>query len=153
MRATTRQRPPAPRGDPISERGTALILVPAMTLVLLALGSIAVDLSMLHGAHRAVHRTVSAAADDAAGMIDTREVQRTGSVRIDPAAARRVVLAHLEASRLPGELVTVEVQVSADLRSISVRTVVRIEHVMLRAVPGAGDDELLTVTAHARLLA
>lgn len=153
MRTTTRPRPPAPRAEQTSDRGTALILVPAMTLVLLALGSIAVDLSMLHGAHRAVHRVVSAAADDAAGMIDTREVQQTGTVRIDPTAARRVVLAHLETSHLPGELVTVDIRVSADLRSITVSTVVRIAHVLLRAVPGAGDDELLTVTAHARLIA
>lgn len=154
MPRTTRWRRTARRADAARarcERATALVLVPAMALVFLALGSIAVDLTMLHGAHRAVHRVVSAAADDAAGMIDAREVQTSGDVRIDTVAARRVVAAHLASAELPGTLVSIDVQVAPDRRSLDVFAVVRIPHVMLRALPGAGDDELLTVAARARL--
>ena len=156
MPRTTRRRPPAPSGEVrrhATERATALMLVPAMTLVFLALGGIAVDLTMLHGAHRSVHRVVSAAADDAAGMIDAREVQATGSIQIDAEAAHRVAVAHLTAAELPGELVAAEVLVAPDLRSLDVRAVVRVEHVMLRALPAVGDDETLSVTARARLTA
>lgn len=155
MRRTTRQRPTARVSERLhgTERATALVLVPAITLVFLALGSIAVDLSALHGAQRAVHRVVSASADDAAGMIDTREVQLTGDVRIDETAARRVVEAHLATSPLPGDLVRFEVEFAPDRRSLTVEAVVRVEHIMLRAVPGAGEDEVFVVAATARLIA
>jgi hypothetical protein len=134
------------------ERATALILVPTMLLVLFALGGIALDLTALHTAQRHVHRVVSAAADDAAGMLDAREVQRSGAVRIDPEAARRVAAAHVTDESLPGELVApVQVDVVDGGTAIAVRAQVRLRHVMLRAVPGAGDDAIVTVTARARL--
>ncbi|MGB6056925.1 MAG: hypothetical protein WBF71_01575 [Microthrixaceae bacterium] len=140
-------------GRPIAERGTALILVPTMMLVLLALGAIAIDLSVLHLSHRTVHRVVSSAADDAAGMIDTRQVQIDGSVRIDSATARRTVAAHLEAASLPGTLQGApQVEVSGDGLSLTVRVKVEVPHILLRSMPGARRSELLTVSASARIL-
>jgi len=140
------------RGTTRSERATALILVPTMTLVLLALGGIAVDLTAMHTSQRAVHRIVSAAADDAAAMLDPREVQRSGRVRIDPLAARRVVEAHVRDDTVPGELTgPVRVDVSADGTAVEVHATVRLRHVMMRAVPSAGDDVVIAVTARARL--
>lgn len=144
---------PRRRSAPEAERATALMLAPALMLVLIALGSIAVDLTALHGAHRSLHRVVSAAADDAAGMLDTRLIQQSGELRIDPAAAFIVASAHVKSAHLPGDLVgPVRVQVSDDGATVDVRATVRVEHVMMGAVPGAGADELLTVSATSRLL-
>lgn len=163
MPPTTEQQLPVTKAErhlrqqrmdrPIAESGTALILVPTMMLVLLALGAIAIDLSVLHLSHRTIHRIVSSAADDAAGMIDTRQVQIDGSVRIDSATARRTVAAHLGAASLPGTLQGApEVEVSGDGLSVTVRVEVEVPHILLQSMPGAKRSELLRISASARIL-
>ncbi|CAN5650170.1 hypothetical protein BH10ACT3_BH10ACT3_07710 [soil metagenome] len=71
------------------------MLVPAIMLILIALGSIAVDMTAVFGAQRATQQVVAAAADDAAGMLDSRAIQRDGTIAIDPIAAERVAVAHI----------------------------------------------------------
>ena len=140
----------APSGD---ERATALVLVPALMLVLLTLGAIAVDLTAMHGAHRSAHRIVSSAADDAAGMLDTRLIQQTGELRIDPAASAMVADAQVRTAQLPGTQVgPTEVTVSGDGTTVRVRVRVRIEHILLPSVPGAAESDILTVAATGRLV-
>ncbi len=95
------------------ERGTAMVLVPTMALVVFALAGLAIDLSLVHSAHRALHRSVSAAADDAAAMIDQRHLQMTGELRVDTTAAQRIVEAHLATATLPGDLVELRTDVDA----------------------------------------
>lgn len=127
-----------------SERGTVLIIVPTMALVLLALGAIAVDMSALHAQHRHLHSATSAAADDAAGMIDGAHLQLTGATRIDPVAARRVALAHLVDDALPGRLEHPPVvQVASDGRSLEIRASVRVRRLLLPSLrPGAAEERL-----------
>ena len=122
------------------DRGTALVLVPAMALVMIVLAAIALDMSVVAGIQRAAERELSAAADDAAGMIDGREHQRNGTVRIDATAAEQVVRARLEVADLPGRVVELRIAVTADV----VDVVARIEspRIFLRAVPGMGDRSL-----------
>ncbi len=146
----------AVRSDPVrrpwSEAASALILVPALMLVLMCLGGIAVDLSLLHAAHRAAHRVTTAAADDAAAMIDTEHLQMTGELRIDPDRARRVARANLELGELPGRLAgSPDVVVDADGTVVTVTIELDIDHVMLRAVPGHPDHERIRVVSQARL--
>lgn len=134
------------------ERATALMLVPALMLVLLSLGAIAVDLTALHGAHRRAHRVVSAAADDAAGMLDSRLIQETGELRIDPEAAGAVVTAHLDSASLPGtQIGPTQVTVSDDGTAVLVAVHVRIEHVLLPSLPGSDQADIVTVSATGRL--
>jgi len=150
---TRRRVPPTesiPRGS--AEAASALVLVPAMLLVLLCLGGVAVDLTIVHGAHRGAHRIVSAAADDAAAMIDTDLLQESGELRVDPELARRVALAQLDAMVLPGTVVgspVVTVSAAGDVVTIAVD--LDIDHVMLRAVPGHPDHQQIHVAASARL--
>lgn len=145
----SRQRPSTTHG----ERGTVLILVPTMMLVLLSLGAIAIDLTAIHLSQRAIHRVVSAAADDAAGMIDTRQIQIDGSVRIDAAKAARTITAHLRSASLPGTpRGTPEVAIANDGLSLTVQVVVEVDHILLRSMPGASQSELITVAASARIL-
>ena len=132
------------------ERATALVLVPAMLVVLLSLGAIALDLTSLHAAHRSLHRTVSGAADDAAGMLDGHHLQRTGEIRIDEPAARRVALAHLDAAELPGNLdrrPSVEVVDSGT--AVRVGASVRVDRVVSRLL-GADDRIGVEVTGRLR---
>lgn len=129
-----------------------MMLVPALMLVLICLGTIAIDLALLHGAHRSAHRIVSAAADDAAAMIDTDELQRTGTLVVDRSRAVRVVNVHMATARLPGELASdPSVRVGSDGSTVTVTVELLIDHVMLRAVPGRPEHERVVVTATARL--
>ena len=132
-----------------TEHGTALILLPAMVLVLLCLGAIAIDLSIVHSVHRDAHRVASVAADDAAGMIDERRLQVTGDLVIDPAEAERVVRAHLSSVRLAGDLVGVEVRPSDT--TVDVQLTVDAPHVFLASFPGRDDATRLVVVSRGRL--
>ena len=134
-------------------RGTALMLVPAAMLVFFVLGSISIDLTAIFLAQRSAQRSVSAAADDAAGMLDTRLIQYNGDLLIDIAAANRVARAHI-ASRVPSASLRgpVIVKVSADRKSIEVRITVRVPHIMMKALPGRTDYEDVTVTSAGRIL-
>jgi Flp pilus assembly protein TadG len=131
--------------------GSALVLVPALLMVLLALGAIAIDLSVLHGAHRSLHRIASGAADDAAAMIDTERLQVDGELRIDGAAARRVVDAHLDAAQVPGSLASSRTSVSADGDVVTVELTSSVDHVLLASLPGTERTEAVSVTVRARL--
>jgi hypothetical protein len=122
-----------------------------MLMVLLALGAIAIDLSVLHGAHRSMHRIASGAADDAAAMLDAEQLQLDGALRIDAVAARRVVDAHLAAARLPGTLTTARTSVSDDGAVVTVELTAEVDHVLLAAIPGTDPSEAISVVARARL--
>ena len=143
---------PDPRGDDPPRPPAALMLVPAMLLVLICLGGIAIDLSVMHGAHRSAHRSITASADDAAAMIDSSLLQETGDLRIDPIAARRIALSQMEAVQLPGRVADGPWVVVDDSGSVvTVGVVLDVDHVMLRALPGHEDRERITVIARARL--
>jgi hypothetical protein len=123
-----------------------------MLLVLVCLGGIAVDLSIVHGAHRGAHRVLSASADDAAGMIDAAHLQQTGELVIDPVAARRVALAQIDAMGLPGSPVQApSVSLDADGAVVRISVTIEVDHVMLRALPGHPDRERITVVVEGRL--
>ncbi len=134
-----------------AERGSALVLVPAVTLVVFALAGIAVDLSALHSAHRSLHRSVSAAADDAAAMLDQRHLQMTGEVRIDPSAAQRVAAAHLATVSLPGDLVELRTDVDPAGGTVTVTATFVVRRILLPASAWSGRDESLQVRSRARV--
>lgn len=123
-----------------------------MMLVLLCLAGIAIDLTVLHGAHRAAHRAVSSAADDAAAMIDDEELQSSGQVLIDPDAARRVAVAQLDTMTLPGHRIgEPEVVVDGDRGTVTITLELAVDHVVLAALPGHPGDERIRVVARGRL--
>lgn len=134
------------------ERATALILTPALMLVLLALAAIAVDLSMLHSAHRHAHRVVATAADDAAGLVDAEHLQVTGVARVDRTAAHRLVANRLEQVSLPGSLSgPPEVSFDDDSLVVTVSVSIEVAHVINRSVTGR-TTTVLDLTASARMI-
>ncbi len=130
-----------------AERGTALVMVPAMALVFIVLAAIALDMTAVSGVQRAAERELSAAVDDAAGMLDGPANQRSGVAQIDKAAAERVVRARIAAADLPGRIVALDVTVT----DTTVDATARIEspHLFLRAVPGV-DDAAMSAPLHVR---
>lgn len=143
------------------ERATALMLAPALVLVVLVLGAIAVDLSLVHAARRSAYRSLSAAADDAAAMVDSAEFQRSGEVRIDPASAERVVRAHLgvlDGDAPPGfsepAFRVLDADVTADVPGGRVRiaATVEVEHVFGPAVPGLDDTTTISMSVTGRMM-
>ncbi len=133
----------------VGERGTALVMVPALALVLVVLGAVAIDLAVAHAAQRSAVRVATAAADDAAGMIDRRAVQLDGVVRIDPVAADLVARARIRTADLPGPVEGVEVH--SDASSVEVVLRVRVPHVFLDAVPGGPGSGTVPIRVRARM--
>lgn len=143
------------------ERATAAMLAPALVLVVVVLGAIAVDLSLVHTARRSAYRSLSAAADDAAAMVDSDEFQRSGTVQVDPDAATRVVRAHLgllDGDAPPGfsepAFRVIEADVSVDVSAgvVRVAATVEVEHVFAPVVPGAESVTLIPMTVTGRML-
>lgn len=143
------------------ERATALMMAPALVLIVLVLGAIAVDLSLVHTARRSAYRSLSAAADDAAAMIDAAEFQRTGEVHIDPEAATRVVRAHLgllDGDAPPGfsepafRVIDADVVTDVTAGVVRIAATVEVEHIFGPAVPGLDDTTVISVTTTGRML-
>jgi len=111
------------------QRGSALILVPALVLVLLVLGAIAVDASIAYlGRRQLADFTASAADRAAASALDKASFYGRGAVRIDAATAERVV-GDVEALARRGGLditnVTVTVAPAGDAVTVSAIAEVR----------------------------
>lgn len=154
-------RDPRRRAPLGPERSTALMLAPALVMVLLVLGSVGVDMTLVHSARRSAYRSLSAAADDAAAMVDSREFQRSGRIQIDPEAASRVARAHL--GLLDGDVPpgfaepafrVLDARVSTDVAAgvVRIEADVLVEHVLGPAVPGVQDTTTISMEVTGRML-
>lgn len=137
------------------------MLAPALVLVVLVLGAIAVDLSLVHAARRSAYRSLSAAADDAAAMVDSAEFQRSGEVRLDPDSAERVVRAHLgvlDGDAPPGfsepafRVLDADVAVDVPAGRVRIAATVEVAHVFGPAVPGLDDTTTISMSVTGRML-
>ena len=121
------------------ERGSVLMLMPAAVLIVLLLGSIAVDFSIVFMAERELVSAASAAANDAATAgVDQRVLRETGQFVLDPASVERVVEASLTARA--GDLLeeaTWDVVVRGD--EVEVVIAARAPYLFAKVVPGAAD--------------
>lgn len=132
------------------ERGSVLLLVPAGVLVLVVLGSLAVDFAIAFLGEREVASLASAAANDAAtAAVDRAHLRATGEFRIDEALAREVVASTLAASSHEVDLDAAEVEV-LDLDgepAVRVRLTGRIGYVFAKAIPGAPESAQVGASA------
>ena len=135
---------------PSHERGSALMLMPAVFLIVLLLGSIALDFGALHLRQRELDNAAGAAANDAAGVaLDVDHLRATGERRLDPALARAAAEAALDARATPGLTLTA-VTLSAPL-TIEITVALAVEPVLGRIV--GADTVTLESTQTASLLA
>jgi len=131
----------------VSERGSAVILMPAGLLIVIVLGSIAVDLSGLHLAQRELTSTAEAAVNDAVTFgLDQQQLRAGQGYRLDARRVRRAVDRAASAARLDDLEVDVRL-----IGSTTVRVTLRREVPLVFApvLPGAHDRSSVSAQATA----
>jgi len=125
------------------QRGSVLMLVPALVLVLLVLGAIAVDSAGSWLGHRELVDFATSAADTAANQAIDRSVfyGANGTLRIDPVIAQRVV-DRLRSAETGGGLTVLSATaaVSPDGRTVTVVATGLVHHLFAGAVGGRGES-------------
>lgn len=99
----------------MNQRGSVLMLMPALVLVLLMLGAISVDSAIAYLGHRELQDFTASVADQAANAaLDKPAFYGGGTVRIDEAAAQQVARAAWLARTGSGGLTISGVRVTFD---------------------------------------
>jgi Flp pilus assembly protein TadG len=132
------------RGD----AGSSLMLMPAAVMVVLVLGAIAVDLSVVHLAHRDLLSVADSAANDAvtAGL-DPDALRATGEYHLDIGRATQAVQRTLAVHQLTGRATIIAVTTGPAPGQVTVELSMTVDYVFAKAIPGANDGT--TVRAHA----
>lgn len=127
------------------------MLMPAGVLVVLLLGAISFDLSVVFLRQRQASSVAADVANDlASAAFDEQVFRATGSFELDPARAEALGRSFVDGSGLAGEVVGIEIAVPAP-DTVEVRLIVRVDYVFAKAIPGANDGT--TVTARATAVA
>jgi uncharacterized membrane protein len=127
------------------------MLMPAGVLVVLLLGAISFDLSLVFLRQRQASSVAVDVANDLVSAAFDEEVFRaSGTFELDPDLADRIGRSLVDDSDLGGDVVAFAVDVlGAD--SVQVTLTVRVDYVFAKAIPGAADGT--TVTARATAVA
>lgn len=131
-----------------SDRGSVMMLLPAGVLIVLLLGSIALDLAHVHLAHQSAQNTLSGVANDAVGMLAEDSYRDGDGYRLDRRAVDELVTQRLTDAQLPGTLVG---PVALSTTDTTVELVARIEvpYLFASGMPGVADGAVVTVRATA----
>lgn len=121
-------------------RGSAVVLIPACVLVMLVLGAIVVDVTVVHlAARQARDAATAAAADAAAAGVDVDAVRGGGPWRLQPARAEAVARQAVEARRLPHAVRSVTVVAGPGPDQVTVTVELTVDTVFAGALPGGHD--------------
>lgn len=133
----------------MSDRGSALMLMPAAVLIMLVLAAIAMDLSLVQVARRELVAGAEAAANDAVtyGLDETR-YRRGDGYQLDPSRARQAVALALVARGLADDL-TQPPRVVATATAVEVSLAMRVDFVFARALPGVAHHTTVAATGSA----
>lgn len=124
------------------------MLMPAAVLVVIVLGSLAIDRAVVFGAQRDLINTAQAAANDAVTLgIDIEAVRTSGDLQYDRA---RIDLAIRRAVAGDAGVVVTGWVIQGD--QLVVRLEKRVEYVFAKGIPGGPDSILMQATGRARLL-
>ena len=126
------------------------MLMPAAVLVMMVLGSIAVDSARLLLAQRELADAAAAAANDAvaAALSDDAFYRSGGRLEVDPSRAARTVDAAVMA-RAPQGLAVDPPVVTVVGRQVCVELRATVEPLFARVVPGAGGPRVVRARASA----
>jgi hypothetical protein len=135
-----------------SERGSALLLVPAGFVALLVLAAVAVDQSMLFAARRQLIDVAASAANDAAAVaVDEAAYRGSGGTPVTSARAEAGVAAALAARGMDDVLRSVTVTDGPDGPEVVVRLETELHSVFARLAPGGYGQVTIRVAASATL--
>jgi hypothetical protein len=125
------------------------MLMPAGVLVVLLLGAIAFDLSLVFLRQRqASALAVDVANDLATAALDEAAFRSDGTYRLDPDRADELGGSFVGASDLRDDIAAVEVTVIGS-DAVAVRIVMNVDYVFARAIPGASDGTTVAASATA----
>ena len=125
------------------------MLMPAGVLIVLLLGAVAFDLSLVFLRQRQASSVAGDVANDLATQaVDEEEFRATGEFRLDPDRADEIGRALLAQSDVAADIVDLEVDViGAD--TVQVTVVLHVEYLFAGAIPGANDSTEVQATAAA----
>jgi hypothetical protein len=129
------------------------MLMPAAILIVLVLGAITVDLTVVRLGQRELIAAAGDAANDAATFgIDQQALRSGNGLVLDPDRARTAVLASLEAKGLLDRLAEPP-EVTIDVGgTVEVRLTRAVPHVFAKALPGVGGATTVRGTGAAALV-
>jgi Flp pilus assembly protein TadG len=131
------------------DRGSVLMLMPAGVLVVLLLGAIAFDLSVVFLRQRqASSLAVDVANDLATAALDEQAFRADGTYELDPDRADDLGLDLVLASDLRNQIVEVDVNVVGP-DAVEVRVVLHVDYVFAKAIPGTADGTTVEASATA----
>lgn len=131
------------------ERASVLMLMPAGVLIVLLLGAIAFDLSLVFLRQRQASSVAADVANDlATAAFDQAAFRADGRFELDPGRAAALGRALVAASDLGPDVMEVEVAVVGP-DAVTVRVVVGVDYVFAKAIPGASDGTSVAATATA----
>jgi Flp pilus assembly protein TadG len=134
-------------------RGSSLLLFPAAVLVVIVLGAITVDFTIVFLGERELAGATAAAANDTASRaLSNRRFYEHGELVLDAAAARAIATEEVHAALDPARYDNVHVRVDVtDLRLI-VTASADVDYLFARGVPGAPRRTRVEATATASLV-
>lgn len=133
---------------PSPERASALFLFPALALVVVVLGALAVDVALVHLAERQAFAAAAAAANDAATYgLDPAALRAGEEPRLDPARARRAAEQALAGGQPIGRADPPQVEVVGT--TVTVTVSLEVDRVFARGVPRAPRSTTVDATATA----
>lgn len=132
------------------QRGSVLMLLPAGVLVVLLLGAIAFDMSLVFLRQRQASSVAADIANDVATLaVDEQHFRATGEFRLDPARAEAIGLELAATSDIAALLRDAQVIVVGD-SAVEVRLTAEAAYVFARAIPGAADGAEVVATSTAQ---
>ena len=125
------------------------MLMPAGALIVLLLGAIAFDLSLVFLRQRQVSSLAADVANDLASIaLDVPTFRESGAFELDPARADSAGRSLLDASDLAEDLTSATITVSGS-DTVTVRVTMSVDYVFAKAIPGAADGTTVTASATA----
>ena len=120
-----------------SDRGSVLMLMPAVFLIMLVLAAIAVDLTAVRVRQRTFLAAVTEAANDAVTVGLDEDAFRAGAgYRLDATRVRNVVFATLAARGVADHLTAAPEIIIDPSGTVTIRAIGRVDHLFSGALPG-----------------
>ena len=132
------------------QRGSVLILMPAAVLIVLLLGAIAVDLTIVHlRQQQAIDAAASAANDAVTGGLDRDALRAGHGYRLDPARVDAAVDRSIDAQGLADQLAAPPEITETAPDTITVVITLRADYLFARALPDMPPNTTVRGTATA----
>jgi hypothetical protein len=131
-------------------RGSVLILMPVAVLIVVLLGAIAVDLTIVHLRQQQAIDAAASAANDAVTLgLDESALRAGRGYRLDPDRVRRAVAESIADQGLTDELVEPPIVTEPTPDSVRVELTLRANYLFARSIPGVPRSTTVRGTATA----